>query len=97
MCYVLQTRIMGGGIEIICHGQFYLVEDQLLPASLIEDIVEDRKRLEKVTNTIVNGMAYPNGTYSPCVFTALRAAGIKYCRRGCCGFNSLEVCLKRKC
>ena len=73
-------KLVAEGHEIACHGQFHPFEDQILPASLIEDIVEDRKRLEKVTNTIVNGMAYPNGTYSPCVFTALRAVGIKYCR-----------------
>lgn len=52
-----------------------------LPSSLcIEEILEDRKSLEKDFDCLIRGMAYPYGTYNDQVVQAVQQCGIVYAR-----------------
>ncbi len=54
---------------------------ELLPTSLMaKEIVDDRTKLEALSDTIVQGMAYPFGTYNDDVIRIAKDAGIKYSR-----------------
>ncbi|MBO5439593.1 MAG: polysaccharide deacetylase family protein [Clostridia bacterium] len=54
---------------------------ELLPSNLITwEITEDKASLEALSDTIVQGMAYPFGTYSDEVVEICEKAGIKYSR-----------------
>ena len=68
------------GHEIACHGKTHPFFERLPQMSLVEDILEDRRELEKLTGKIINGMAYPYGTYDSNVIQTLRSLGIVYSR-----------------
>lgn len=54
---------------------------ELLPKSLMtREVSEDKTTLEKLSGTVVRGMAYPFGTYSDEVVEVLENCGIKYSR-----------------
>ncbi len=54
---------------------------ECLPNSLItKEIANDKEELEKLSGTIVQGMAYPFGTYSDEVIKVAKTCGIKYSR-----------------
>ena len=54
---------------------------ELLPSNLIsKEIVCDKEALEELSDTIVQGMAYPFGTYNDEVVEICEKAGIKYSR-----------------
>lgn len=54
---------------------------ELLPSSQItREVAVDKENLEKLSGTIVRGMAYPFGTYSDEVVDVLEKCGIKYSR-----------------
>lgn len=68
------------GHEIACHGKRHPFMERLPLLSLVEDVLEDRKILEQATGKIINGMAYPYGTYDSGVVRVLRSLGIAYSR-----------------
>jgi len=47
---------------------------------LIEEVIEDRKRLESLVGYTVRGMSYPNGSYSSQIKEMLPMLGIEYAR-----------------
>ena len=68
------------GIEIACHGVNHPFLEQLPEGLRVQEILEDRRNLERIYGGIVRGMAYPFGTYSDDVIAALKACGIVYAR-----------------
>ena len=48
--------------------------------SIVQEILEDRKQLEKWFGYLVRGMAYPFGTYKKLVLEVLNTLGIEYSR-----------------
>lgn len=68
------------GHEIACHGKTHPYLERIPAMSALEDILENRKELEAATSSIINGMAYPFGTYSNQVKEILRSSGILYSR-----------------
>ena len=68
------------GHEIACHGKTHPFFDRLPQMSLVEEILEDRKELERLSGRIINGMAYPYRAYDANVIATLRALGIIYAR-----------------
>jgi peptidoglycan/xylan/chitin deacetylase (PgdA/CDA1 family) len=48
--------------------------------SVIREVLEDRRELERLTGTPVRGMAYPFGNYNDSVIETIRALGIEYAR-----------------
>ncbi len=76
----LKRIFIDRGHEVACHGFTHPFENQIMPSSALEDILEDRKILEAATGRIITGMAYPYGTWNKKVLEILSAAGITYCR-----------------
>ena len=66
--------------EIACHGNTHPFFDLMPQMSLAEDVLENRRLLEKLTGRIIPGMAYPYGRYNTEVIRVLRSLGIVYSR-----------------
>lgn len=68
------------GHEVAVHALTHPFLEQLPTNIVMNEILEDRKNLERLFGTITRGMAYPFGTYSDEVVNVLGAAGIVYAR-----------------
>jgi peptidoglycan/xylan/chitin deacetylase (PgdA/CDA1 family) len=68
------------GHEVAVHSLTHPFLEQLPTYMVANEILEDRKNLERLFGTIVRGMAYPFGTYSDEVVEVLKASGIAYSR-----------------
>lgn len=66
--------------EVAAHGVTHPFLEQLPPAKRMEELIEDRKNLERDYNCIVRGFAYPWGTYDDATVEALKACGLVYAR-----------------
>lgn len=67
-------------IEVAVHSATHPFLDKLPTALAMEEIISDRRALEKQFGVLVRGSAYPYGTYNDEVVTLLRLAGIAYAR-----------------
>lgn len=68
------------GHEVAVHGLTHPWLDNLPRESILNEILEDRKNLERIVGYPVRGMAYPYGTYNERVLEVLRFSGIEYSR-----------------
>lgn len=68
------------GHEIACHGKLHPFMERQPLMSLVEDVLSDRKCFEGITGKVINGMAYPYGTYNAGVIHTLKTLGIVYSR-----------------
>lgn len=68
------------GHEISCHMFTHPFSNDLPDMSLLAEITEDRRALERAAGYVVRGMSYPYGNYSKHGIELLRAAGIEYSR-----------------
>lgn len=68
------------GHEVACHGVIHKYPAQLCNGLLHEEYFEDRKALEKITDSIVRGCSYAFGEYNDTVVSMLENVGIEYCR-----------------
>ena len=68
------------GHEVAVHALTHPFLEKLSETAVLEEILTDRRNIEKDYGTIARGMAYPYGTYSDTVIRALRACGICYSR-----------------
>ena len=68
------------GNEVALHGYKHLSLSEVDSAMAINDVIEDRKALEKLFGKVIKGMAYPNGFYSNEVVEMLKMCGISYSR-----------------
>lgn len=66
--------------EIACHTFSHGWPTRMPTASLVEEIMKDRKILEKIAGYPVTGMSYPSGSYNGDVTAVMRACGIEYSR-----------------
>lgn len=66
--------------EVAAHGFRHVSLTKVDRAMAVNDVVEDRKTLEKLFGRIVKGMAYANGAYSDEVVEMLKSCGVSYCR-----------------
>lgn len=69
-----------GGHEIAVHGLKHIRLEQVDAAIAVNEILEDRKNLERCTGKIVRGMAYAYGTYDDNIVEILKQCGIVYAR-----------------
>lgn len=76
----LQSLYLDKGHEVACHGFSHPREEMLLHGAMLNDVLQDRLELEKITGQIIKGMAYPFGSYNQDVIDTLATAGIVYCR-----------------
>lgn len=68
------------GMEVAVHGYKHLSLAEVDSAIALNDVIEDRKTLEKVFGRVVKGMAYANGSYDDDVVEMLKKCGISYAR-----------------
>ncbi len=73
-------RALYAGHEIACHTADHGHLPELPSATMVNQIMDDRKALEKIAGYPVTGMSYPFGTVSAQTINALRACGITYSR-----------------
>ncbi len=68
------------GMEVAVHTLTHPRLETLSAATVLEEVIGDRRNLEALFGRPVLGMAYPYGTYNDTVVEALRMAGILYSR-----------------
>ena len=68
------------GHEVSCHTLTHPTIERCPLPLVVEQIMEDRKRLEEACGYPVRGMSYPNGSYSREIIDLLPACGIEYSR-----------------
>ena len=68
--------------EIAVHGEHHLSMNEFDSATIVNDIIQDRKNFKKLLGKIVKGMAYSNGMGAMNDYSVeiLKACGIKYAR-----------------
>ena len=66
--------------ELACHGEYHATFDQIPRSEVLREVMHDREELEAITDQVITGLAYPNGSFSSTVTDILRAAGIEYAR-----------------
>ena len=73
-------NMVSDGFEIAVHSVFHPLLETMPDQIMLNEILEDKRALEKLTGKIVSGMAYPFGTYSDRVIEIAKTCGIKYSR-----------------
>ncbi len=68
------------GHEISGHFVNHAHGTQLNRGRLLNEVLEDRRKLEELSGSIVRGMSYPYGEFSDDIVNVIRAAGIEYSR-----------------
>jgi hypothetical protein len=68
------------GHEVSAHSVTHPFLEQLPPAAVIQEIIEDRRRLEEMCGYPVRGMSYPYGAYTQEIAALLPSLGIHYSR-----------------
>ena len=68
------------GNEVAVHGYDHMSLALIPSTMVIKDVMEDRIALEKIFGTVVNGMAYANGSFNDEVVEILKQCGIAYAR-----------------
>jgi peptidoglycan/xylan/chitin deacetylase (PgdA/CDA1 family) len=68
------------GHEVATHGYTHPWLEKLTESGATYEIMKDREVLESVFGCIVNGNAYPYGTYSDSVVESMKKCGIVYAR-----------------
>ena len=66
--------------EVACHGVDHKNPTGLSRPQLVRELAEDRKALEEITGSMVTGLSYAFGLYSPEVKDVAKSVGIKYSR-----------------
>lgn len=68
------------GHEVAVHGVEHHTLTKISPQNMVQEILEDRRTLEKWMGYPVRGMSYANGAYNDEVCDALHSCGIVYSR-----------------
>ncbi len=68
------------GHEVATHGYTHPWLEKLTVSGATYEIMKDRETLEKYFGCIVNGNAYPYGTYNDSVVECMKKCGIVYAR-----------------
>ena len=68
------------GHEVATHTMTHPTIERCPLTEVAEEILEDRKGLEKLTGQLVRGHAYPNGSYSEEIKQLFRQLGVAYGR-----------------
>lgn len=68
------------GFELAIHGYSHPFLNRMPLDLVIDEIVEDRRAVEKLAGYPVHGMAYPYGAYDDALIEQLRRLGVYYSR-----------------
>ena len=72
-----------GGHEVAVHGAKHYSLGEVPSGMVLKEVCANREALENTYGTIVQGMAYPNGSVSDSVVALLKGCGINYSRTVC--------------
>ena len=72
--------LYGSDMEIAVHGAKHLFWDRIGSVAAMQDILDDKRELERLTGRVIRGAAFPYGKYNDEVLEILRLAGFAYCR-----------------
>jgi peptidoglycan/xylan/chitin deacetylase (PgdA/CDA1 family) len=75
-----EVAALFAGHEVSAHSVTHPFLEQLPLAAVIQELTEDRRRLEDLCGYPVRGMSYPFGTWNRQIVSLLPAIGIKYAR-----------------
>lgn len=73
-------KLSDSGMEIAVHAVTHPWLETLPDSVVFAEIFNDRIALEEMTGKVINGMAYPFGTFSDKVKSIAKSAGIDYAR-----------------
>ncbi len=68
------------GHEVACHTYSHPFPHAISQTDMVMEVVRDREILEREFDTVVKGMAYPQGTYNDEIVEVLKVCGISYSR-----------------
>ncbi len=68
------------GHEVSSHTMYHPTIERCPLDQVVQQVIEDRKILEKAVGYPVRGMSYPNGSVNEDIVKLLPACGIEYCR-----------------
>lgn len=68
------------GHEVSCHTMYHPTIARCPIDQVVQQVIGDRRLLEKYCGYPVRGMSYPNGSYNRDIVNMLPACGIEYCR-----------------
>lgn len=68
------------GHEVACHTVTHPTIARCPLPEVLEEVLEDRRELEKIMGYPVRGLSYPNGSLSEDIVKALPLCGIRYSR-----------------
>lgn len=68
------------GFEVSAHGKVHYTLTAIPKISVLEEMLDNRKLLERAVHYPVIGMSYANGGYNPSVIDLLRHLGFVYAR-----------------
>jgi peptidoglycan/xylan/chitin deacetylase (PgdA/CDA1 family) len=75
-----EVRRLFAGHEVSAHSANHPGLPGLPRDSVIREVLDDRRELERLTGAPVRGMAYPFGTYDAQLMSTIRGLGIEYAR-----------------
>lgn len=75
-----EAKTLYQGHEISCHTVTHPTIERCPLTTVMQELLEDRKALEKIAGYPVTGLSYPNGSYSDEIVEMLPMLGIKYAR-----------------
>ena len=73
------------GNEVALHGEKHLALSEVTPAIATNEVIQGRLALEEMFDTIITGMAYPEGAYNDTTVEILKCCGVDY------GFTSCRL------
>ena len=68
------------GMEVAIHGHRHLSLAEVNEELAVDDVLTDRKELEKLFGSVIKGMAYANGSFNDKVVDILKKSGVNYSR-----------------
>ncbi|MGI5989696.1 MAG: polysaccharide deacetylase family protein [Lachnospiraceae bacterium] len=75
-----EFRELYRGHEVACHTAQHPTIERCPNEMIVQQVIEDRRILEKVMGYPVRGLAYPNGSFDERISSVLKSCGIAYGR-----------------
>lgn len=75
-----EYKTLYAGHEIACHTYRHPTIARCPSPLILEQVMQDRRSLERITGAPVRGLAYPNGSYDQRIIELLPMTGIRYAR-----------------
>ena len=75
-----EIKSLFSGHEVSVHSANHPGLSGLSKIDIVNEVIEDRKELERLTGSTIRGMAYPFGSYDDLVVETISGLGIEYAR-----------------